>query len=466
MIRRMSLPMAALVGAVTCVTAPLALAKDTTTTLSPAQLEKAAALDIQSGNWPRAEALAQALLTRNPKDVTAHLMRSRALVGLGRFADARDAANAAWRNATTKPEKYNAALLMAQALSSDEKRTRAQWWLRRAVQNAPSEGHAKRARQDFRYVQRRNPWQTYLSFTFAPNSNINNGSARDSYLSNSVFDHLLGGGPQLRPINPEARALSGLEVGAQVQTRYRFAQSERRAHDLQFGLSYRTYMLSSSSKSDVHDASGSDYAFGAVSLGYTFKQLRKDGRGELNAGAEIGQLFYDGARYSSYLRATAEQSYYVSAKTKLRFGLTAETENGQRVSDSESLSVSFNFDRALANGDGLNLGVTLAEQQSPNTLHEYSEARLRSGYLFGREVMGASVQIGLEAKLRDYDAHLLSIEGRRDLAISADVSATFRQIDYYGFNPRMTLSASKTNSNIGVYDSNRLGLSIGIASAF
>lgn len=466
MIRRMSLPMAAFIGAVTFITAPMALAKETTTTLSPAQLEKAVALDLQAGNWPRAEGLAQALLTRNPKDVTAQLMRSRALVGLGRFAEAQDAARIAWANSATKAQKYNSALLMAQALSSDEKRTRAQLWLRRAVQNAPSEGHAKRAQQDFRYVQRRNPWQTYLSFTFAPNSNINNGSARDSYLSNSVFDQLLGGGPQLRPINAEARALSGLELGAQMQTRYRFAQSERRAHDLQFGLSYRTYLLSSSSKSDVPDAKGSDYAFGTASLGYTFKQLRADGRGELNAGVEIGQLFYDGARYSSYLRATAEQSYYVSARTKLRFGLTGETENGQRVSDSDSLSLSFNFDRALANGDGVNFGVTLAEQQSPNTLHEYSEARLRTGYLFGREVMGAAVQVGLGARIREYDKHLLSVDGRRDVEISADVSATFRQIDYYGFNPRVTLSTSKTNSNIGVYDTNRLGLSIGIASAF
>jgi hypothetical protein len=35
-----------------------------------------------------------------------------------------------------------------------------------------------------------------------------------------------------------------------------------------------------------------------------------------------------------------------------------------------------------------------------------------------------------------------------------------------GFNPTLSLSASTTNSNIGLYDVNRLGIGIGIASAF
>lgn len=437
-----------------------------TTTLTPAQLEKAVALDLQAGNWPRADALAQALLIRDPNDVAAQLMRSRALTGMARFDEAQEFARKAWGNASTDTEKYNSALLLAQALSSDGKRTRAQLWLRRAVEHAPSDGHAARAKQDFRYVRQRNPWQTYLSFTLAPQSNINNGSDRDTYVSDTIFDRLVSGGPQLQTINPEAQALSGLEIGFSAQSRYRFAQSERRAHDLRLGLSYRSYILSNESKSDAPDASGSDYAFGIASIGYGFRQLRADGRGELGLGVEMGQLFFAGARYSSYVRANATQSYYLSRKTKLRFGVVVEQETGQRVSDSESLGANIGVDRALSNGDGLHIGLTLLGQQSPNELHEYNDAQLRAGYIIGREIKGAIIQFGIGARIRDYDAHLLSFDGRRDTEISADVSATFRQIDYYGFNPRVTLKASKQDSNIDVYDSTRIGLSIGIVSAF
>ncbi len=445
---------------------PAPLAAQQISDVTPAEMLQAAKLSLQGGDLARAIAYADALLLRDPSDTTAHLIRSAALRDAQEFEAAQLAAREGWRRAETDAEKHSAALLMAQALSSDGKRTRAQLWLRRAVEHAPSPAHAQRARQDFRYVQRRNPWQTYLSFTLAPNSNINNGSARDSYLSNSIFDQLLGGGPQLRPINAEAQAISGLEYGVRLQSRYRFAQTERRAHDLTFGLSYRSYVLGSSAKRDLPDAKGSDYAFGTASIGYGFKQLRADRRGELDLGLELGQLFYAGSRYSSYLRASAAQSYYLSPRNKLRYGLTAETENGQRVSDSESLSLSVSLDRALERGDGLTFGIDLTGQRSPNILHEYNEIRLRGGYIFGREIMGAAVQVSLGARWRDYDAHLLSIDGRRDLEISADFSATFRQIDYYGFNPRVTLSASRTDSTIGVYDSNRLGLGIGIASSF
>ncbi len=434
--------------------------------LSAEQVVEAARLSLQNGNTQQAITLADALLLRDPADVTAHLIRAHALRSQGDFAAAQAAARSGWTHAATDTAKFNAALLMAQALASDGKRTRAQLWLRRARQVAPSPGHARRAARDFKYVQQRNPWQTYLSFTFAPNSNINNGASRDSYLSNSVLDRLVGGGPQLRPINPEAQALAGLEFGARMQTRYRFAQSARRAHDLRLGLSYRSYVLSPGSKADVPDAKGHDYAYGTASIGYGFRHLRRDGRGELSVNLDLGQTFYGGARYARYAQAHAAQSYYLDRRTKLRFGLVMETETGQRVSDSDSLSLSLGMDRMLASGDGFYLGVTVTNQHSPNALHEYAEAALRGGYVLGREVMGAQVQVGLGARLRDYDVHLLNIDGRRDLEVSFDVTATFRQIDYYGFNPQLSLRAARTNSNIGVYDTNRLGLSIGIASAF
>ena len=56
---------------------------------------------------------------------------------------------------------------------------------------------------------------------------------------------------------------------------------------------------------------GSDFAYGTVQLGYGFKQLRKDRRGEFSLTADIGQSYYGGEEYNSYFRTSIGQSYYL-----------------------------------------------------------------------------------------------------------------------------------------------------------
>jgi hypothetical protein len=450
------------------------------TRISPVEMEKAAKLSLAAGADLQALTLAEALLARNGQDATAHMIRSRALRNLGEFGKAQTAALSGWRYARTVGEKYSAALLAAQALSSDGKRTRAQLWLRRAHQVAPTPAHAARATQDFKYVQRRNPWSTHLSFTVAPNSNINNGSAREtSALYYKFFE----------PFNPEdieatlsaaSKALSGLELGAEVQSRYRFKQTERTAHDLRLGLSYSSYTLSNRSREDLdaQDAeriangnaplniSGSDYAYGTVRLGYGYKRLRDDRRGEFALTADLGQTFLAGTRYNSFVRANVGQSFYANQTTKLRFDLGLDIRQAQQGSDTESVSLSTGVSKQLANKDGLFLGVSAAAQSSESAQLEYNELQLRGGYVIGKPVFGTSIQIGLETSFRDYDMSPHAASGRSDYEISADILATFQQIDYFGFHPIVRLSASATNSNIGLYDINRVGLNIGIASAF
>jgi hypothetical protein len=86
--------------------------------------------------------------------------------------------------------------------------------------------------------------------------------------------------------------------------------------------------------------------------------------------------------------------------------------------------------------------------------------------VLGKPVMGAALQFGLGAAYRDYDVSRHTVNGRQDRRLFADVTATFINVDYYGFNPSLTVSASTTSSNIGLYDVDRLGLRLGIKSAF
>lgn len=436
------------------------------TLLSPDQMRAAATASLRAGDDVQAEAFADALLQRDPTDHLALLVRARALRNQGRYTEAQRAARKAWAGAGNDAERYSSALFMAQALSSDGKRTRAQLWLRRAGQHAPNDAARARAKQHFNYVKQRNPWQTSLSFTLAPNSNINNGSASDRSYLNYKISELLFGRPVEYELSGSALALSGLEVGASMRSRYRFAETAKTAHDFNFGLSYRTYMLSNSAKDIAPAASGDDFAFGTVSLGYGFKQINMESKGEFSGDLDIGQSWYGGSRYASYLRASAGQSLRVSRERLLRFDLDLERQIGQATADVDKAVVAASLSQALASGNVAFFNLKGTTTQSRNVDADYDEIELRGGLALARPVMGADLQFGLGIALRDFDSSRHSPDGREDMRVFADVTAVFREIEYYGFNPAVTFTASSNDSSIGLFDTNRVGLSLGIRSSF
>ncbi|MEM7520506.1 MAG: surface lipoprotein assembly modifier [Pseudomonadota bacterium] len=446
--------------ALACALSGAAMAQD----FSPDELRKAAALALRDGQPQVARQLGEALLRRDPDDLNALLILSRAARDMGDVAPAREAARRAWRLAQTDREKYSTALITAQVLATQGKRTRSQLWLRRAAEHAPTEALRARAQRDFRYVKRRNPWQTNLSFTLAPNSNINNGSARDQSRLNYAVSELLFGEPIEFDLSEDAQAIAGIEIGAALRTRYRFAQTPKAAHDAKLSLSYRTFQITD----DLSDESvrGSDFAFGTAAVGYGYRRINMERKGEFAADLEGGQTWYGGARYGSYLRGQAQQTLTIDAGQRFRFGGELERQWGQSTPDRDLARLSASITQRFQTGNAGYLGLVLTQTQSPEPRSEYTDVTLRTGLAFKKPIMGAALQIGLGASWRNYDISRDDPSGRQDSRLFADITATFREIDYYGFNPSVTLSASTTDSNIGLYDVNRVGLNIGIKSAF
>ncbi|KIN64400.1 DUF560 domain containing protein [Sulfitobacter noctilucicola] len=431
-------------------------------TLTPDALRQNAVGALQAGDPITARRYAQALILRDPDDLNAHLILARAARDLGDIPPARSAAQTAWSLAQTDAERYSAALITAQVLSTEGKRTRAQFWLRRAAQHAPNDLLREKAKQDFRYVKQQNQWKTDLTFTLAPNSNINNGSAQDRSRLNYAVSEILFGEPIEYELNAEAQAIAGLEIGGTLRTRYRFHQTPVSAHDAKLALSYRTFSL----HDDLPGLSGSDFAYGTLAAGYGYRRLNIDGRGEFASDIETGQSWYGGARYAQYLRAQAQQLFRPSRTQQLRFGGELERLWGQATPDRDLIGLSASITQSLPTGNSAYLGLSASTSQSDSASSDYAEIELRTGFTLAKPVLGASVQFGLGASWRDYDASVHSRDGRQDNRLFADVTAVFKQIDYYGFNPSLTLSASRTNSNIGLFDTNRVGLNIGIKSAF
>ena len=426
--------------------------------LGPDQMRAAAMAALRDGTPQRAYVYSEALLRRDPNDRTALLIHSRAARDLGRFPRARTAARTAWTLSETDSQKYASSLVMAQALASGGQRTRAQWWLRRAVQYAPNEALTRKAVNDFRYVRARNRWNGRLNFSITPDSNINNGSSSDTTF-------LLGGLIEV-PLTGAARALSGVEFALSADLRYRFYETETRAQDVTFQMDARHYELSASAKESAPGTEGNDFDFAIYSAGYAFRQINFDRRGEFRATADLGQTWYGGEEYTRFFRLGGAQSYRLGRGNKIDLRLAGEHQTGITTNDSDTLRADLSFTTHVLNGATFWTGATVASTRSPYRSAEFDEIGVRAQLTLAKPLAGATVQLGVGARNRSYDYSLHSMDGRQDDRVQADLTMIFRKVDYYGFNPTMQISASRTDSNIALYDSERIGINFGIRSAF
>ena len=337
------------------------------------------------------QAYAEALIARDPADHTARVIASRAARNVGAYDAAIRHARGAWDASNDEDAQFVAAMIMAQALASDGKRTRAQLWLRRAKHIAPTPEHAARAIRDFRYVRLRNPWQTYLSFNIQPNSNINNGSTDRT----SVFDPLtlaIAGAPMGSEVilQGTAVALSGIEYRFEAQTRYRLHETGTRAHDLLFKVDIREFTLSSDAKAEAPDARGSDFAYREVELGYAVKGINRDGQGEARARLQLGQSWYGGDRLASYAELRASQSFVLPDRKRFDLSLTAKRQFGQLVPDADSLTSDLNYRRTVGAGNQLLLNLSLGMADSPNSDFSYDSMGAAVQFALAEPVMSAA----------------------------------------------------------------------------
>ncbi len=431
-----------------------------TTQLTPGEMRNLAANAVVSGNPRLGYQIASALLQRDANDTEALIIRARAARDLGRLPEAVATARRAWGNAKTSSERFGASMVMAQALSTSGAKSRAQIWLRRAAQNAPSDEFKNIAIRDFRYVKRTNPWTTEFSFSASPNSNINNGSARSTTrLFDLPFEFELSGA---------ARALSGVEYSAGLATRYRLSENARSQNDLLLRLDHRTYTMSSEAKRLAPNTDGSDFAFSSASVSY----IR---RGFTGAGNQLphqfeltgGRTLYANAPFMQFLRFGFTQNAVIAPGSLVYAGLSREYQQSLSTrQDVDSWTLRTGIRMSMPNKDRLTIGLNAKKSNSLDSDLDFQQVTLGARYSLAKPIAGVSVDFGLSVRQKVHDVSRFTRFGRQDQTVSFDVTGVFNQLEYFGFSPSMTLSARSTTSNVGLYESQGLGLRIGIQSAF
>ncbi|MDV7141919.1 surface lipoprotein assembly modifier [Tropicimonas sp. TH_r6] len=439
-----------------------------TVTLSPVEMRDAAVLSLETGNAEQARRLTDALLGRDSADVEAMVLNSRALRDLGQYDAALEQARAAYRLAETDPEIYAAALARAQALSSLGARTRAQLWLRMASEHAPNEEARARAIRDFQYVRSRNRWNTRLSFSLAPTSNVNDGSTHDT---------ISYGGLQGVVLDGAARALSGLSYSGRVTTRYRFSEGKHHQTEVGLHLFHESYILSDEAQEIAPDAEGDDFAYSSVAIGLRHKWRPGDWRTPLEFSLLYGRGWYGGEDYSRYTRSSVGRPFILSKSTLLR--IEAGGEHFYRVID-DATQRSYHAGATLLhefeNGGGLRLSFGLRDSHSDLGSLDYTRKLAGIAYTLPKPVAKARATLEFDYEQKLYDAFptldtvgpfiVLRDTERLDHRRALGLSLFFDQVDYYGFSPTVTLRHAETQSTDDRYDTVDTGVHFGFRSNF
>lgn len=436
-------------------TAPAAAER---TELDAGNVLKLALVFLDQNRPAEALAFAEALHLRDPRDAVALSLKSRAERDLQRFDAAVASGKLAWKVADTAGERYDAAMAVAQGLASGGQKFRAQFWLRRAAEAAPDPAARAQAERDFAYVRNRSRLWLRFDASVRPSSNVNNGS------SNGIL--WFYGLPLT--LSGDAMALSGTEAQIALTAKYRVQETERSKTDLRFGLMQKSVWLSEEAKLQAPGAKGSDYAMSALELGVEHHR-RLDPRTEALAYLTLGKSWYAGAEMSEYLRLDLGASRKVGKRLVLKAQLSGETQErlDSPVRSADIASLSFGGALAIgAAGDRAEVMATLRDTRSDSPEIDHDLARLRIDWDRGKPVLGAALSLGLWAETRDYAGSRYSADGRQDVSFGGEVSVAFEKIDYMGFMPVMTIEAQRTDSSIGLFDSETLGMRLSVRSSF
>lgn len=426
---------------------------------------------LAEGRADHAWHLARGLIAALPQDYAGHAGLAQAELRLGRPAPALAAARAAQARAATPVQRYESALLLAQAHEAAGGLAgpmRAQFWARRAYALAPEGVYAQVARGEVQRIRRDSRLSLRLDLTAAPSDNVNNGTRA------SVIEFF--GLPFA--VSPQSRALSGWIGQATLSGRWRLAESRSSATALRFAAVRREVRLSVASLAALERwrldelARGNvvvpqtDFDFAALEAGLTHR--RALGQAVVDLGLTLGHNWFAGRDLTDYLRLDLSSERPLDAQTALFAGLALERQwrHDSPLRDARQISAQAGVAHRLPGGDRLRLGFGARRVASASADVAHRALNLRLGWDKAEPLAGIRLSGALSAESRRHGATLLAPAGRRDLRLGAELSLTFERFDVMGFAPTLDLSATRNRSNQPVHDGRDLGLTVGFRSVF
>ena len=431
---------------------------------SPEQLRAFGLALLQAGDLEGARRLADALLSRDPKDTAALMLRAQAGALAGDERRARIDARQVWRLSDAPGPKFGAAMMVAQSLAADGYLQRGQFWLRRAAHVAQSDPQKAAVSSAFTALRSQNPLKWQMKFSARPSSNVNDGSsARSFILPTDLF------GDIELPLYPAQRALSGYEASAGLDLTWRLRPTATTMTAFHLRFDQTKVVLSSEAKAAVPGLKGSAFDQARLELGLSRRWRPAESKTTFTFTLAGLHDWSGGASLANTLRLTAgaERNFTPRLLGFASLSFDSQHRLDSEISSADTMGLMAGMQRGLAGGDVVTALLGLREVASDSPGIRYDAASLRIGWRRAAPLAGMGLEAWAGLEGRDYpDSPWRPDGGRQDLRADLDVTVELREISWMGFSPTLNLSASRSKSNAKLYESRGLGLELGFRSAF
>ncbi|MEJ8562596.1 hypothetical protein QTO30_16110 [Yoonia sp. GPGPB17] len=411
--------------------------------------------------------LAGDMLDAQPDSFAAFYLMALAQADSNDLQAAAQTGRRAYQVAKTEENRFLAARFVGGVRFQAGQYTRSELWLRRAANHTQTEAELASVANAFATANQANPLSLRFSGYVAPTDNINDGSD-DGVLRLEGIDTTF--------VLPEdRRSLSGVAFAASTELRYRIAQSPNQSTTLVGTISGETYILSSEAEDllasspnpDVRAVDGSDFATVTASVGVVRQQNNISPLGPVRAGLALGTYWEGGERLVDFGDLTLEQIVPIDPNSTFRLRALVREQIARKPTllDSTLYDVVGSYERTRGNQDQLQLNFG-TRRVSAGPENSYDEYEVGVGYGLAQPVFGVQLYTSLQLGYRNYEEFVTTLDGREDQFISADATATFQDVSYFGFSPSITVSSSRTVSTAEENTTSAVQVLFGVTSNF
>lgn len=405
---------------------------------------------VTQGYADQAMGIAEALLQRDAGDSAGWLLKAQALRLQGDLPGSALAARQAWATASDKPARYQAATALAQALSLQGQRLQAQYWLRQAVQNAPTGATQRQAVQDFNYVRGENPISLQFSGSVRPSDNVNGGGKFD----------LVQIGPFILPLPSTLLQLSGTSWAAGLSGKYRLSDDGQRQTALTFGVNVQGVALTDAAKAKAPDLANGDFLYRQVQIGWQSRKTH--GWGRVTTDLSLGHSWYGDADLADSLAAAVALDHALTPDLGLHLAadVTRQLHTHSFDDSSTSLGLTGSLAKTYAKGGQIEVSLDLARVASKQPGTDRTEAGLALQWQAAHPVLGLGLGASLSGRQMTY------ANGRNDRRLAGGLTATVNSITYLGFSPVLSLDVAHNQSTVPWFTSDTVALGLSLKSRF
>lgn len=395
---------------------------------------------MNQGRFDEADAVLDAHLSAEPKDVQARFLKG--MIAVAR-KDNRQAIRLFRSILIDKPGATRVRLELARAFYLEKDYGNAMRQFQFALAGNPPREVAANINRYIASIREAKSLSYNFGIAVAPDTNLNTGSsAREVTLFGLPFD-----------LSEEARQRSG--VGLALEAGAEWAPSIGRGKRLRLGVNGQR-----------REYSGSDFDDMTI-VGYAGPRL-VSGKWDLSLLGTAYKRWYGSSPYNHAMGTRAEATYYVTSRLGISGAASAQWVRHRlaRERDGRLLSLNSGAFYALTSSSAATVKAGVSRHDARIDAYSSWSGFVAAGY-FRDLPMGFSVYIEPSLSLARYDEALIGFGKKRsDNTQSVQVTLLNRHLVLTRFTPRISYTFTRQSSSIKLYEFTRNRFEIGLTTVF